>query len=92
VMVRVQLDFGPMTRFIQMGYYSDDDDLVVDPSSDDENDGTLGIKAITLTRSLELDLGPRLSLQRHPEVVIGHRDPRFPVCLKDVQRRSQHWR
>jgi hypothetical protein len=81
-------------KFIQMGSYSDDDDSLslTPPSSDDENDGALGIKAITLTRSLdELDLGPVSPRKAPTRGVKAHRSsgsevPSMPQ--RRVQRRA----
>jgi hypothetical protein len=81
------------SEFIQMGYYSDDDDSLslTPPSSDDENDGVLGIQAITLTRSLDvLDLGPA-SPQAHRRGVKAHRSSEgtsMPMPQRRVQRRA----
>jgi hypothetical protein len=82
------------SEFIKMGYYSDEDDSLslTPPSSDDENDGVLGIKAITLTRSLdELDLGPDSPPKVPKRGVTAHRSAGSELSSmpqRRVQRRA----
>jgi hypothetical protein len=81
------------SEFIQVGNYSDDDDSLslTPPSSDDETDGALGIRAITLTRSLdELELGPSAPPSPAPKrgVKVSRSAGSEGMAHRRVQRRA----